>query len=760
MTTPRNIVLVFAFLFSIHTFGQTGCTDYHATNYDPSALINDGSCIYPFTTLPLSFKCYIDSLELFETSGIVNQENNFWTHVDDANNAIYRIDTASDSIFQKVTINNSSNHDWEDITSDNDYIYVGDVGNNDGNRTNLRFYKILKSNITPSSASVNAGRINFSYSDQVNFTVNHNYNFYDCEAFFCLRDTIHMFTKGWVNKWTKHYVLPVDTGIQVAQLVDSFNVAGLITSAAIQGDSLVVLLGLNFSGGNNCFVWMLNDFHGSDFFSGNKRRFSIGSPFTTGQTEGICFTDTNRGFITNERITFGSVTVPAQLRAFNLNPYLAPPPPSAILHLSATAIQENLHACADSSDITFAITNSTAAGGQNLNFTIGSLPPWLHIIPTSGLLAPGDSTVLTVQFTSGTFIAGNYAAAIPIQSNDVSNPLQYVNFTMNVDSTLCMDFTYVTDSCTGATAFYSSSVNSPTYYYWDFGDGNTSTHPNPTHTYSANGNFVASLIACNSFMCDTVVLPLQAMHSGPAPASCIPITQSYCCGRGITFFHITGPHGDVINNISGDAIMGYEEFTCTDIGSLFTNVPYALTCSTSTLWPEYLKVWLDMNNDGILDTLSEELFFDLDTTPPFHTGTIFIPDLPGNVYGTPIRMRIASDYQQIPQPCLDPQFGQHEDYSIVLNFSVGMRQFNSNVNLEIHPNPFSTFATIHFELAQSSSVELKSFNILGENIFERNYPLLQSGHYEEKLHADLPGIYIIKLKVNDRVFVKRIVKTF
>src|SRR5205085_6787360 len=130
------------------------------------------------------------------------------------------------------------------------------------------------------------------------------------------------FTKGWVNRWTKHYVLPADTGTQVAQFVDSFFAASLVTSAAIQGDSLVVLLGINFSGGNNCYVMQFNKFEGTRYFSGNKRRLTIGGPSDVGQAEAICIKSANKGYITNERSGF----VDAQLREFDLTPYLRPAP--------------------------------------------------------------------------------------------------------------------------------------------------------------------------------------------------------------------------------------------------------------------------------------------------------------------------------------------------------------------------------------------------------------------------------------------------
>ncbi|MFA0833935.1 MAG: PKD domain-containing protein [Methanobacterium formicicum] len=45
--------------------------------------------------------------------------------------------------------------------------------------------------------------------------------------------------------------------------------------------------------------------------------------------------------------------------------------------------------------------------------------------------------------------------------------------------------------------FTDSSSNYPTSWMWDFGDGTTSTEQNPTHTYSAPGNYTVKLTATN-----------------------------------------------------------------------------------------------------------------------------------------------------------------------------------------------------------------------------------------------------------------------
>ncbi len=53
--------------------------------------------------------------------------------------------------------------------------------------------------------------------------------------------------------------------------------------------------------------------------------------------------------------------------------------------------------------------------------------------------------------------------------------------------------------CSGeSVSFTDNSSQDPTSWMWDFGDGNTSTMQNPTHTYAAAGTYTVTLVASNS----------------------------------------------------------------------------------------------------------------------------------------------------------------------------------------------------------------------------------------------------------------------
>jgi PKD repeat protein len=53
--------------------------------------------------------------------------------------------------------------------------------------------------------------------------------------------------------------------------------------------------------------------------------------------------------------------------------------------------------------------------------------------------------------------------------------------------------------------FTDTSTRSPTTWLWDFGDGNTSTEQNPSHTYAAPGTYTVNLTASNAYGEDTEI---------------------------------------------------------------------------------------------------------------------------------------------------------------------------------------------------------------------------------------------------------------
>jgi PKD repeat protein len=60
-------------------------------------------------------------------------------------------------------------------------------------------------------------------------------------------------------------------------------------------------------------------------------------------------------------------------------------------------------------------------------------------------------------------------------------------------------FSTIINSCQGTVNFTDNSLNNPTSWSWNFGDGNASSSQNPIHTYSSAGTYTVLLIATNAF---------------------------------------------------------------------------------------------------------------------------------------------------------------------------------------------------------------------------------------------------------------------
>lgn len=313
--------IFFFFFFTTTMYCQiTGCTDPLSKSYDSNATLNDGSCLYEKIKLkPEYSKKLNDSVK--ETSGIISFENLLWTHNDDFDKTIYGLDSLG-KIKKKIILKSATNHDWEEISQDSSYVYIGDFGNNyAGNRTDLKILKIEKKSFLKGNPIIET--IFFNYSDQTDFSPKKpNTTDFDCEAFIVTKDSIYLFTKQWKSSKTSIYTLPNKSGNHKAQLKGTFDTKGLVTGATyLEPKKLIALCGYSTKG--RTFIYLLFDFKSHDFLSGNKRRVSLKLSFH--QIEGITTDDGLHYYLTNEAlIRKPFLNVQQQVHYFDLSSILSP----------------------------------------------------------------------------------------------------------------------------------------------------------------------------------------------------------------------------------------------------------------------------------------------------------------------------------------------------------------------------------------------------------------------------------------------------
>ena len=237
-----------------------------------------------------------------ETSGLLYINNTLITHNDSATtNQLFDVDIATGMVTRTVTITNATNTDWEDLTQDGTYIYIGDFGNYQGDRTNLRVYRIAIADYF-SSTSVTADVINFSYSNQTDFTPSPLATNFDAEGLIHYNNNLYVFSKNWIDGNTNIYELPKTPGTHNISMIDTIAAQGLISGATYNdlGNS-VVLTGYD---ANGSFLIQLSGFGSGLFSNGTTTKTTVGAP--TGyspQIEGIFPFSNSEYYISAEEIS-------------------------------------------------------------------------------------------------------------------------------------------------------------------------------------------------------------------------------------------------------------------------------------------------------------------------------------------------------------------------------------------------------------------------------------------------------------------------
>jgi len=258
--------------------------------------------------------------KLKEISTLEYDDGYFWGLNDSGGEAeIYKFHPETGKIIQTVSVSNATNHDWEEMAMNEDYIFIGDFGNNDGNRKDLAIYYFKKNEIGEGNLeTVNAHKIEFNFPEQKNFSPGSRATNFDCEAMFYHNGKLHLFTKEWTNYATTHYTLEVKPGKQVAQKIENFKTNYMVTGAYMDANPISNTNGFYLIGYTKDGFAFISGFDppkkSSDkFFEEKSNKFSLPLGFTTdvGQVEGIAIKPEKPAVIcfSNEDFKFRSAHV-------------------------------------------------------------------------------------------------------------------------------------------------------------------------------------------------------------------------------------------------------------------------------------------------------------------------------------------------------------------------------------------------------------------------------------------------------------------
>ena len=216
-----------------------------------------------------------DSLK--ETSGLTFLKDKLYTLNDGGNtNEIFEIDKNLGKILSKLKIN-FPNKDWEAITSDGENFYIGDFGNNAGNRKDLAVYKV--------DFQGNYSKNSFNYSAQDDFSTRYLSHNYDAEAMIFLNEKIHVFSKEWSSKNISHYIVELQNSENQSLVsLESFHAGFVITDAAYFEGKLYVV---GYTRKAKVYMMIFQENSEGLFFSKPLKKYKLGSFLSVGQVEGI-----------------------------------------------------------------------------------------------------------------------------------------------------------------------------------------------------------------------------------------------------------------------------------------------------------------------------------------------------------------------------------------------------------------------------------------------------------------------------------------
>jgi len=361
-------------------------------------------------------------------------------------------------------------------------------------------------------------------------------------------------------------------------------------------------------------------------------------------------------------------------------------------------------------------------------------------------------------------ISGEAANIAPVA--EANGPYSaYENTPINFSSTGCSD-----------------SDGSIVIYYWEFGDGSTSSDENPTHTYSTTGSYTATLtVTDNDGASDYDEATVTITNEGTAGDPVVLVEEGFENGWGLwtdgggdcslytsgTFAYAGNNAADIQDN-SGTASSFYltngidihtPAFTKLSINFYF--YAYSMDNSSEDFWVQYFdgSAWytietyartIDFENNTFYEATVEIL--ESNYTFPTDMKIRFMCDASGNSDDVYIdNITITGEYANMfTAPKVSSIEGK---FNRNLSWNENIEEDSENLKLTIYPNPASNHVTLECEISEEFNI--KVFNLCGIVVKE----FKTTDQVSEVNITDLSkGIYVVTMSNNNQILKEKFIK--
>lgn len=427
----------------------------------------------------------------------------------------------------------------------------------------------------------------------------------------------------------------------------------------------------------------------------------------------------------------------------------------------------NSNGCVDSTDETiivspypnpnFTISDISACVGQEITFTNTStdtdLPSYEYKF--------GDDSTATTENAKHTYTSpGTYDVWLIIANGPGCT--DSVKKQITVSARPSVAFTG-TDVCLGTLTTFTNTSSSGTgiTYEWRFGDGQTSTDQNPTHTYSTADTFTAWLYVtgpggCTDSLSDTVIVfDVEADFQMSVAAGCSPVAVNFTNTTSDSLISYLWVFGDGDSSTNQDPL---HEFTTPGVYEVTLYVISSDGCEDSAT--QEVRVFTDPKSSFTWDTAFLSATFTPDEgghaayTWSFGDGDSSTAQNPTHEYDS------AGTYHVTLQ--VTSANGCRTEWSdsvtVTEDTSGNNGVFENHslaVNLSVYPNPFSEDVNVSFELRKSSRITILIYDMEGRRVYSEDEGNLPVGKYSILLKKKLAsGTYNLQL-VTDSTAVNR-----
>ena len=343
---------------------------------------------------------------------------------------------------------------------------------------------------------------------------------------------------------------------------------------------------------------------------------------------------------------------------------------------------------------------------------------WNFGDPASG--GNNNSTQKNPEHTFTDF--GNYIVCLAVANNDSGffcTDDTCITLSIHVNVPCHADFYSVNDTAnpdSHTVRFYDISTGEPNYWLWNFGDGSTSDHQNPQHSYSTGGNYTVCLKIthdisghfCEDSICKVITVLRYLNLGGHMFAGLAPINNPVSTGdTGVAYLFRKDGAAAMMVDSNHFIYLGYFTFFHLEEGKYYVR---ATLTKGSAHYDQYLPTYY-----GDVTELYQAKVIELADTDVY-TASIHLKSVTGIGEHSPDGGRLVGD---------------------------------------VYPNPGSMNAFVEIQTFRKEMIKLSVISMTGQTIYSKIYDLNRGKNLLIIPTGTFPeGIYYISSLLSDGTFLK------